>query len=1163
MADESHDKDQKQPLVSEQDAQPGVQFSLPAESSNVTVTSAGPSDVPAAVSSGNQAVATAAANAKAQAQKLDIDEHLMTMEAVAERYGTTVNFTNPRQSRGLTSTEAAEKLKTLGPNVLTPPKKVPPFLKWLHCLMQVFNILLIISAILTWALIALDPVANFSNSYIGAILFAVALLNATIEFVQLQKSAAILDSFLKMIPAKCTVIRDGSIANAPAADLVVGDIVFVRMGDKVPADIRIIWASEMKVDNSSLTGESEPQERSPKNTHNNPLEATNICFNSSLVNAGEGYGIVIRTADSTVIGQIASLTSNEKKRTSPLDEEINRFVRIISTLAITSAVVFFIIALFRTNYNINFSFSFAVGVLVAWVPQGLPATVTLLLSIAAKRMADRNVLVKDLRGVETLGAITLLATDKTGTLTRNQMTVTYQWASTRMYDASGSGIAETDVSPWDINVSGSSEMVFISALCTRAQYDRVDVPVEERMVLGDATEAGLFRFAAKVLPEIEKVLEKYPKVFEIPFNSTNKWHMTIHQKQHTKGSLTLYIKGAPERLLRICSTILVDGEAIALTDAHRAQFEHAYESMAGKGHRVLAFAQLLLDGSEYPADFSFDKEAQNYPTNNFCFVGLTSLEDPPKHGVREAIGHCREAGVKVMMVTGDHALTAEAIGRKINLMISDTKNRIHKTTGRPLEEISEDEAPAIVVPGENIDSLTDADWDNIFSKDEIIFARTSPKHKLEIVKRAQKLGHIVGVTGDGVNDSPALKKADLGISTNLSASDVSKEAAAMILLDDNFASTVHGIKEGRLIFANLKKSIRYIVTHIIPEVVPYLLYVIVPIPIAINPLQIIAVDLGFELFVALSFAFEPAETSTLMKIPPRRPVNPDTIERLRQRRSDEIAELREALPANVIADVEAEGLENEDARELDELRDMIPRSKKVAMSFRAPFTSKYWKNMFRAPEGEILVDSDALSWVYLEGAIVELVGALTAFFVVLYFGTTADGRQFKITPYDSVKLMQLTGAFTKSALGAPVYNGLTGDDQVEALAQAQSIFYFSVMIIQCFNLFVCKCRLTYPFGLHVFRNKYTFLTMFGGVAVAVLVVYCPPLNIVFSTSYRASPLFWLVSFGFGVLLLAYASLRMAIRRRWKPLVTVPTLPGLQMFPTRWSTGGRRSTKMLP
>ncbi|KAJ3122544.1 hypothetical protein HK098_002770 [Nowakowskiella sp. JEL0407] len=1075
-------------------------------------------------------------------KKVDIDEHILPVESVIERYNANVNTAKVNQSRGLTAEDAKKRLEVNGPNVLTPPKKVHPFVKWLHCLSQIFNVLLVICAILTWVLYGIDPVGNSSNSYIGAILFAVALLNSTIEWYQLQKSAAILESFLNLIPSKCTAIRDGVLKQMPAADLVQGDVIHVRLGDKLPADILVLFASDFKVDNSSLTGEADPQGRYPRNTSQNPLEATNLAFNSTLCVSGEAFGLVIRTGDNTVIGQIATLTNTEAKRKSPLSQEIDGFVAIISTLAITSAIIFFFLAYFVVTKNdINFALVFSVGILVAWVPQGLPATVTLLLSIAAQRMANKNVLVKDLQGVETLGAITMLATDKTGTLTRNQMTVTNLWVSGEIYSASKIVLEGSSEKPLDLDVSGAKEIVDISSLCTRAHFDRTDIPIEERAIIGDATESGLYRFSAKyVSGDISTARDRFPVVFEIPFNSDNKWHMSIHEKAHPGGPLTQLIKGAPERVLRICSKILIDGQSVELTEERKKQFNVAYETMAGKGHRVLAFAQMLLDGTEFPVNFPFDKEEKNFPTSGLTFVGLASLEDPPKHGVREAIGHCREAGIKVMMVTGDHPLTAEAIGRKINLMISDTKEKIAQKTGRPIDSIPESDVYAIVVHGERIDELTNADWDNIFSKDEIIFARTSPKHKLQIVKHAQSLGHIVGVTGDGVNDSPALKKADLGISMNVSGSDVSKEAAAMILIDDNFASTVQGIAEGRLIFVNLRKSIQYVVTHILPEVIPYALFAIVPIPIALGPLQILAIDLGFELFVALSFAWEPPETETgLMKLPPRRPVNEDTIARLRERAAEEEA----LLPPSTDPDAP---------------KKPVPFVKKVLNAVSIPFNGRFWKKLTQKSEGERLVDGELLSWVYIEGALIETVGCLTAFFIVLYDAKNPKtGERFGLTPYDAYTLQKLEGFKTTS----PLYKGLTGDEQVEALAMAQSMFYLSILIIQLFNLFACKCRLTLPFGMYPLRNKFTWITIAGGVVFGMLIVYIPPLNFLFGTSWRLLPLYWLIPFAFGWFLLFYSALRRIIIRKFRPLNWNDDIEGLNMFPTRWSTA-RTRTKTL-
>lgn len=540
-----------------------------------------------------------------------------------------------------------------------------------------------------------------------------------------------------MIPAKCMCLRDGRLAHLEASCLVPGDVVFIRMGDKTPADILVFSASDCKVDNSSLTGESEPQERTKDNDMENPLEATNIMFNSTLMVSGEAYGIVIRTGDDTVLGQIAHLTAGEEKTTSPLSHEINNFVKIIATIAILTGVIFFGIAFPVNDDNVSLAINFAIGIFVAWVPEGLPATVTMLLTIAAKRMASQNVLVKDLQGVETLGAITLLATDKTGTLTRNQMTVADVWTCGEHYEAFSRAGAEKDVA--GLEKPGVSDMVHIAALCSRVKFDRTDVPFREREILGDATESGLIRYAASHLNNFDNLIEQFPKVFELPFNSETKWHLTIHKKPHAGGYFTLYIKGAPERVWRLCDRILTgpDNESAELTDAHKRSYDQTYEHMASRGHRVLGFAKLLLPGDQYPEDYAFDKKAKNYPSGGFVFIGLASLQDPPKHGVREAIGRCRAAGIKVIMVTGDHPLTAEAIGRKINLMISETKTMVARRKGRPPEDIEDDEYNAIVVHGEQIDSLTDAEWDNIFWKDEIIFARTSPKHKLEIVRRAQ------------------------------------------------------------------------------------------------------------------------------------------------------------------------------------------------------------------------------------------------------------------------------------------------------------------------------------------------------------------------------------------------------------------------------------------
>ncbi|CAO3698712.1 hypothetical protein G6F70_003584 [Rhizopus microsporus] len=1064
---------------------------------------------------------------KGDKKNVDITEHLLSAEECAAKYNTHINTKKASDSKGLTTQQAANILAETGLNQLSPPKKRHPILKYIDCVLKLFNLLLILAGILDYILLAINFQENFANTYLGAILIGVALLNAFIEFYQEQKSQALLDSFLNMVPAKCMVIRDGKMQQIDAVNLVIGDVVMVRMGDKVPADLFLFQASDLKVDNSPLTGESDPQERGPNNTQKNVFEAENIIFNGTLAVSGEGYGIVVRTGDSTVLGQIAGLTAGESKEDSPLSKEIATFVKIIASIALVTAAIFFGIGFPVNNNNISLTLNFAISVFVAWVPEGLPATVTILLTISAKRMAARNVLVKDLQGVETLGAITLLATDKTGTLTRNQMTVTYIWSCLSLRNV----MDKQTMSEKAIQIPGVREILNISTLNSRAKFDRVDVPVSQRQILGDATETGLVRFAGEQFGDLFDTLpDQYPKVFEIPFNSDNKWAMTIHKMKHANGDLTLYVKGAPERVLKLCDSILTESGSVPLTQEHQNAFQETYSYMAGQGHRVLAFAQVLLDGHEYPADYVFDKSQKNYPMSGMTFVGLASLEDPPKHGVREAIGKCRAAGIKVMMVTGDHPLTAEAIGRKINLMVGETKEMVAKRTGRSVEEVSEDEYNSIVIHGDMIDGLTDDDWDNIFSKDEVIFARTSPKHKLEIVKHAQALRHIVGVTGDGVNDAPALKKADLGIAMNISGSDVSKDAAAMILLDDNFASIIHGIEEGRLIFTNLKKSIMYTITHSMPEVIPNLLYIIVPLPLPLSAILILVIDLGFELFAALTFAWDVPETKEgLMKLPPRKPVTPDSIDRYRRylhrrQRYVQYDESGEEVRSNVFR------------RMYNKLHELT--------------TAAYWKEKFEKTDDEVLVDLPLLSWAYLEIGIIEAIGCLTAYFVVLWYNG--------ITPYDAVIMQRGASSPTNYFSNGPIYaldyltatgKLLNAEAQHRALGQAQSITYWSVMVMQMFNMFACKTRFSMPIGRYMFSNKWTFAGILGGASLATLIVYCPPFNIPFGTEYHLLPLWWLIPVGFGFIIIAYACLRMKIRQRFNPISFNPEIHGLRMHPT--------------
>ncbi|KAJ3728358.1 aminophospholipid-transporting P-type ATPase [Lentinula raphanica] len=1059
--------------------------------------------------------------------QVDITEHAIPLADLDDKLSTSIDVKDPANSNGLTSDEAKKRLVENGPNVLTPPKKKSALRKYIDRLLTMFNVLLILAGILEYILLGVNFRENFQNTYLGGILIAVAFLNAFIDWYQVQKSEAILASFLAMIPPSCRVLRDATIQTIPAADLVIGDVVLLRVGDKTPADMVVFSATDLKVDNSSLTGESEPQERRalPNGSPSRPVEAENLVFNSTLVVNGEAWGVVVRTGDRTLIGQVARLTSGEEGKEAPLAKEIARFVIQISCIAIIFAIVFLIVGV-TTVYkgDPDLTVTFAVSVLVAFVPEGLPSVVTLLLSIAAKRMASQNVLVKDLQGVETLGSLTMLATDKTGTLTRNQMTVTNLWSGLRMFSAFQS--------------PGMSEMVDIAALNSRVKFDKTDVAFDKREILGDATETGLTRFAGKYLGSMyDEYQRSYPKVFEVPFNSTNKWALVIVQKPHKTGVLASLIKGAPERVLAKCSTYLHNNVEVPITDEFRTAYDAAYNYMASRGHRVIACARSLLDENQYPADYTFSRSDANYPSEGYCFVGLVSLEDPPKHGVREAIGTLRLAGIKVMMVTGDHPKTAEAIARKINLILGDTRETLASKTSRSVEEVYEDEVSAVVVHGDDIDNLQGWQWDQIFAKDEIVFARTSPKHKLEIVKRAQALGHIVGVTGDGVNDSPALKRAShLGIAMNISGSDVSKEAAKMILLDDNFASTVKGVAEGRQIFVNLKRSIQYTISHSTPEVIPQLLYVIIPIPLPLSAILILVIDLGFELFVALSFAWDKPETvDGLMRMTPRKPVNDRTIASLKRRALRRTRTLRRDY----------------------ENQNIIPVSKlsKVITKLTRPFKREYWEDVMEPTENESLVDLKLLSYSYLEAGLIETLGALVAYFVVFF----KNG----FSPSDLRRAQQSTGLtnpyFTKGAPAFINYRGQSIDDtqQIDALGQAQSIgekmllLYLSIFIIQCFNaslsyVFAVKAKFSYPFGRRILGNPWNFAGIFGGACLGMFIVYTPPLHVVFGGSFHLSPLYWLIPAAFGCLLLVWTSIRVVLLRKSIQNSRVKDIKGLMM-----------------
>ncbi|XP_008549107.1 sodium/potassium-transporting ATPase subunit alpha isoform X1 [Microplitis demolitor] len=803
-------------------------------------------------------------------QELDIDFHKISIEELYQRFQT-------HPENGLSHAKAKENLLRDGPNSLTPPRTTPEWVKFCKNLFGGFALLLWIGAFLCFVAYGIqastseDP--NDDNLYLGIVLAAVVIVTGIFSYYQESKSSKIMESFKNMVPQFATVLREGEKLTLRAEDIVLGDVVEVKFGDRIPADIRIIESRGFKVDNSSLTGESEPQSRSPEFTNENPLETKNLAFFSTNAVEGTAKGVVICCGDNTVMGRIAGLASGLDTGETPIAKEIHHFIHLITGVAVFLGVTFFLIA-FILGYHWLDAVIFLIGIIVANVPEGLLATVTVCLTLTAKRMASKNCLVKNLEAVETLGSTSTICSDKTGTLTQNRMTVAHMWFDNQIIEAdtteNQSGVQYDRTSP------GFKALAKIATLCNRAEFKpgQEGEPILQREVNGDASEAALLKCMELALGDVMGIRKRNKKVCEVPFNSTNKYQVSIHESDDPNDPRYLLVmKGAPERILDRCSTIFIGGKEKVLDEEMKEAFNNAYLELGGLGERVLGFCDYVLPSDKYPVGFKFNSDDPNFPTENLRFVGLMSMIDPPRAAVPDAVAKCRSAGIKVIMVTGDHPITAKAIAKSVGIISegNETIEDIAQRLNIPVSEVNPREAKAAVVHGGELRDLDSDQLDEILRyHTEIVFARTSPQQKLIIVEGCQRMGAIVAVTGDGVNDSPALKKADIGVAMGIAGSDVSKQAADMILLDDNFASIVTGVEEGRLIFDNLKKSIAYTLTSNIPEISPFLAFILCDIPLPLGTVTILCIDLGTDMVPAISLAYEQAE-SDIMKRQPRNP----------------------------------------------------------------------------------------------------------------------------------------------------------------------------------------------------------------------------------------------------------------------------------------------------
>jgi sodium/potassium-transporting ATPase subunit alpha len=575
----------------------------------------------------------------------------------------------------------------------------------------------------------------------------------------------------------------------------------------------LIEQNNLKIDLSSLTGESEPELRHLEATHENIIESRNMVFSGTLVQTGNGKAIVYATGLDTQIGNIVQLTHETEETESPIRKELKHFIKIISSIAIFLGVTFFLLSLVLDKGAIG-SLIFAIGIIVANVPEGLLPTVTLALTMASKRMARKNALIKNLESVETLGSTTVICTDKTGTLTQNRISVNTIF------------ISGSEFSAWDQDLLAEKsidDVCQVMNLCNNAR-------TTSNGVYGDPTEVALLKFTEQV--SFHAGQELAARLNEYPFDSSTKRMITVNQTG--SGSIQAFLKGAPEVVLEMCSYYRLHDKTIRLDRVHRKIVLRAYRRLAKRGERVLALAVRKVDDKHITEE-------------EFEFLGLVGMLDPPRPEVYDAIKKCQNAGIKLIMITGDFGLTAESIGRQIGLLHTGGK----------------------VLRGDELAVMSDDELCETLDKEpELIFARTTPAQKLQIVKALQKNDEVVTVTGDGVNDAPALKNADLGVAMGVSGTDVAKEASNMILMDDNFATIVSAIEEGRTIFENIKKFIAYILTSNIPEILPFIAFVILNIPLPLTVVLILAIDLGTDILPALGLGTEGPESDVMQK-PPR------------------------------------------------------------------------------------------------------------------------------------------------------------------------------------------------------------------------------------------------------------------------------------------------------
>ncbi|MCI5838947.1 MAG: cation-translocating P-type ATPase [Peptoniphilaceae bacterium] len=735
--------------------------------------------------------------------------------------------------RGLSSDEANKRLQKYGKNELESKKKKSLGKKIAEQIIDPMVIILIIASIIS---------AITDDLIECIIILSIVVINAIMSIIQEGKAENSIEALQKLSSPEAKVYRDGKITKVKSSDVVIGDIVSLETGDIIPADLRIISSSNLKIDESSLTGESVAVEKNASveySTDQGIGDRENYAFSSTIVTYGHGKGIICATARDTEIGKIATSLDSYEEEETPLQKKLNGLSKFLAVVILLVCIGVFAVGFIRSEMTILDNLMISVSLAVAAIPEGLTAIVTIVLSLGMNRMAQKNAIVKKLLSVETLGTTTYICTDKTGTLTQNEMTVTKVFSDFKEYNVEGRGYApKGDIRYKDeiVNENDSiKKLMKISTLCNDADLITKNGLYE---IIGDPTEGAMLSLSEKWGINQEELEKKYPRLKEIPFDSDRKMMTTFHNIGSKFISAT---KGAPDVMIKRCNKILNDGEIVDFDESLKEKVLEENSNLAKNALRVMAYAYREFENIE-----DLEITSENIE-NNMIFVGLTGMIDPPRDGVKEAVLECNNAGINVIMITGDYLDTAFAIAEDLGI----AQSKEQAIMGHELNDMTEDEIRRIV-------------------KEKNVFARVSPENKVQIVKALKQNDQITAMTGDGVNDAPAIKNADIGISMGITGTDVAKDTAQVILTDDNFATIVNAVEEGRIIYSNIKKFVSFLLSCNIAEVLIVFLSILFGLPSPLTAIQLLWLNLITDAFPALALGVEPGEKD-IMKNPPRDP----------------------------------------------------------------------------------------------------------------------------------------------------------------------------------------------------------------------------------------------------------------------------------------------------